>query len=191
MQLLSVSEFVRPTVWVSPELVRFSTWPLFCPHQHLWNNWRDFVVVKKLGCGNLQAQHKVATISDCFTAQAQCPRQNTGGGWPWPAPPRGQLQITLEHHHPAPAQQILHRGRRLVVSGHSQSLQLTGLGKPFPLICQKQPRLNYKKKVYTAHTKGTPRVPSLGDTGGCTTGPYSTPTTWDHTTNTRSQSSST
>ena len=55
----------------------------------------------------------------------------------------------------------------MVVSGHSQSLQLTGLGKSLPLICQQQPRLNYKRRIYSAHTEGTPSVPSLGDRGGC------------------------
>ena len=79
----------------------------------------------------------------------------------------GQLQTTLEHHHPVPAQLILHRGQRLVISGHSQSLQLTGLGKSLPLISQQQPRINYKRRVYSAHTKGVPQVPSLGDRGGC------------------------
>ena len=45
--------------------------------------------------------------------------------------PSGQLQSTSEHHHPVPVQLlILHRGQRLVVSGHSQSLQLTGLYIP-------------------------------------------------------------
>ena len=68
--------------------------------------------------------------------------------------PSGQLQTTSKHHHPAPAQLILHRGQRLVVSGHSQSLQLTGLDKSLPLICQQQPRLNYKRRVYSAHMKG-------------------------------------
>ena len=70
--------------------------------------------------------------------------------------PSGQLQTTSEHHHPAPAQLIIHRGQRLVVSGHSQSLQLTGLGKSLPLTCQQQPRLNYKRRVYSAHMKGAP-----------------------------------
>ena len=89
------------------------------------------------------------------------------------------------------AQLILHRGWRLVVSDPSQSLQLTGLGKSLPLIHQQQPRLNYKRRVYSAHTKGTPQIPSLGDRGGCSTGPYRTPTTLDYTTKTQSQSSST
>ena len=48
----------------------------------------------------------------------------------------GQLQTMSEHHHPAPTQLIFHRGWRLAVSGHSQSLQLTGLGKTLPLTCQ-------------------------------------------------------
>ena len=50
--------------------------------------------------------------------------------------PSGQLQTTLENHHPAPAQLILHGQWSLVVSGHSQSLQLAGLGKTLPLACQ-------------------------------------------------------
>ena len=62
----------------------------------------------------------------------------------------------LEHYHPAPAQLILHGGRRVVVSGHSQSLLLTGLGKSLPLICQQQPMLNHKKRVYSTHMKGIP-----------------------------------
>ena len=68
--------------------------------------------------------------------------------------PCGQLQTTLEHHHSAPAQLILHSGQRLVVSDHSQSLQLTGLCKSLPLTCQKQPRLNYKTRECSAHMEG-------------------------------------
>ena len=79
----------------------------------------------------------------------------------------------------------------MVASCHIQSLQLTGLDKSLPLICQQQPRLTYKRRVYSAQTKGTPRVPSLGDWGGCATGPYRTPSTLGHTTKTQSQSSST
>ena len=118
-----------------------------------------------------------------------CTTQET----PEPAHPMdsGQLQIMMEHHLPAPAQLILHGGWRLVVSGLSQSLWLTGLGKSLPLICQQQPRLNYKKRVYLAHTKGAPQIPRLGDSGSCATGPYRTPTTLGHTTKTQSQNSST
>ena len=100
--------------------------------------------------------------------------------------PSGQLQTTLEHHHPAPAQLILHRGQRVVVSGHNQSLQLTGLGKSLPLICLQQPRLNYKRRVCSAHRKGTPQVPSLGNRGVCATGLYRTSTTLGHATKTQS-----
>ena len=85
--------------------------------------------------------------------------------------PSGQLQTTSGHHHPAPAQLILHRGHRLVLSGHSQSLHLTSLGKSLPSICQQQPSLNYKRRVYSAHTMGTPWAPSLGDRESCATGP--------------------
>ena len=74
----------------------------------------------------------------------------------WANEPHGQLQTMLEHHHPAPAQLILHGGQRLVVRGHSQSLQLTGLGKSLPLICQQQSKLNYKRRVFSAHMKGEP-----------------------------------
>ena len=84
-------------------------------------------------------------------------------GNPRACTPSGQLYTTLEHQHPAPAQLVLHRGMRLVVSGHSKSLQLTGLGTSLPLICQQQSRLNYNRRVCLAHTKGTPQVPSLGD----------------------------
>ena len=61
----------------------------------------------------------------------------------------GQLQIVSENHHPAIAQLILHGGGRLAVSGHSQSLQLTGLGKSLPLICQQPPRLLFQKNDWS------------------------------------------
>ena len=106
--------------------------------------------------------------------------------------PSGQLQTTSGNTTtPSLSQLLAHRGWRLVVSGHSQSLQLTGLGKSLPLTCQQQPRLYYKKRVYSAHTNGAPQVPSLGERGGGTTGPYRTPTTLSLTTKIRSQSSST
>ena len=50
-----------------------------------------------------------------------------------------------------------------MVSGHGQSLYLTGLGNSLPLICQQQPRLNYKRSVYSVHMECIPRVSSLGD----------------------------
>ena len=103
----------------------------------------------------------------------------------------GELQTTSERHHPAPAQLILHGVWRLVFSGHSQYLQLTGLGKSLLLFCQQQPSLNYKRRVYSAHTKGAPWILSLRARGGCATGPYRTPTTLGHTTKTESHSSST
>ena len=46
------------------------------------------------------------------------------------------------------------------------------LGKSLHLIYQQQPKLNYKRRVYSAHMKGTSQVPSLGDRGVCATGPY-------------------
>ena len=98
-----------------------------------------------------------------FISQAGCPQANTGGadlglyhpGNPRASAPSGQLQTMSEHHHPAPAQLIL-RWQRLVVSGHSQSLQLTGLGKSLPLTGQQQSRLNYTRRVYSSNKKGTP-----------------------------------
>ena len=112
-------------------------------------------------------------------------------GNPRASAPSAELQTMWEHHHPTPAQLILHRGHRLVLSGHNQSLQLNGLGKYLPLTCQQQPRLNHRRWVYSAHRKGTPQAHSLSDRGGCATGPYRTPTTLGHTTKTQSQSSST
>ena len=95
-----------------------------------------------------------------------------------------------EHHHLDAAQLILHGVWRLVVSGHSQSLKLTGLDKSLALTCQQQPRLNNKKAVYLAHMEGTPGVLSLGDRGSYATGPYKTPTTLGHATKPGSHSGS-
>ena len=61
--------------------------------------------------------------------------------------------------------------RRVVVSGHRQSLLLTGLDKSLPLICQQPPRLNYKRRVHSAPTEGTPQAPSLGDGEAVPLGP--------------------
>ena len=102
--------------------------------------------------------------------------------------PKGQLQTMSEHQHPTPSQLILQGGWRLMVSGYNQSLQLTGLGKYFPFTCQQQLRLNYKRRVYSAHTEGAPGEPSLGDRGSWATGPYSI---LRHRINTGNQSSST
>ena len=148
----------------------------------------------------LPSPAQVADISDCFITQT---------GWPWAehrwwltmvcttletpvSTPNGQLQTRSEHHHSAPAQLSLHGRRSLVVRGHSQPLQLTGLGKSLPLTYQQQSRLNYKRWVYSAHTKGTPQVLSLGDRRACAPAPCRTPTTLlDHATKTGNHSSST
>ena len=52
---------------------------------------------------------------------------------------------------------------RVEVGGqcHSQSLQLTGLGKSLPLTCQQQSKLNYKRRVHPTHMKEPFQVPSL------------------------------
>ena len=75
-------------------------------------------------------------------------------GKPWANTPSGQLQTMSEHHYPALTKLIHQGGQRLLVSGHSQSLQLSGLGKSLPLICQQRPRLNYMRRVYSVHKKG-------------------------------------
>ena len=76
-----------------------------------------------------------------------------------------------------------------MVSGHSQSLQLTGLGKPLPLICQQQPRLNYKRSMYSVHMKGAPRAPSLWMIGEAVPlDPIGHLTTLGHTTKSQSTS---
>ena len=59
-----------------------------------------------------------------------------------------------------------------MVSGHSQSLQLTALCKSLSLIFQKQPRINYQRRVYSAHGKGVPRVCGLVERGGYAMGVY-------------------
>ena len=44
----------------------------------------------------------------------------------------------------------------MVVSGHwSQPVLIVGNpgGKSLPMMCQQQSRLNYNRKVYTAHTR--------------------------------------
>ena len=73
----------------------------------------------------------------------------------------GNPRVTSELHHTTPTQLILHGGQRLVVNGHSQSLQLTGLGKSLSLICQQQSRLKCKRRVYSAYMKGSPQGPSM------------------------------
>ena len=136
---------------------------------------------------------QVAAISNCFITQARFPGQNLGPHDPGnlrASAPSGQLQTMSEHHHPPPEQLILHRGWRLVVSGHSQFLLLAGLGKSLLLTCQQRPRLNYKRSVYSAHMKGIPRIRNLGNRGGCATGPNRTPTILGHTTRTWSHSGS-
>ena len=85
-------------------------------------------------------------ISDCFIAQAGAPGKTQMGadlglhhlGNPGACAPSGQLQTTLEHDHPAPAQMTLLGGWGLVVNGHSQSFQLTGLAWPIAIKAQLQ-----------------------------------------------------
>ena len=45
------------------------------------------------------------------------------------------------------------------------------------MTCQQETRLNFKRRIYSTHTEGAPQVFSLGDRGGCATGPYRTHTT--------------
>ena len=86
--------------------------------------------------------------------------------------PSGQLQTTSEHHHPAPAQLTFIEGGSWWSVVNSKSLKLTSLAKSLPLTCQQQTRLNYKRKVYSAHMEGVPLAPSLGDRGSCAIGAY-------------------
>ena len=112
-------------------------------------------------------------------------------GNPRDSTPSGQLQTMSEYRHPASMQLIIYGGQKLVVSGHSQSLQQPGLGESLQLTCKQQSRLNYKRRVHSAHMEGAPRVSNLSDREGCTPGPSMSPTTLGHTTKTGSQSSST
>ena len=130
--------------------------------------------------GNLQAQRKEQPYADCSVAHGGWPR-GEHNWWLILACTTGKLQSlctqwsATDHAGappPFPCTQTLHRVRRLVVTRHSQSLQLTGLVKSLPLTCQRQSRLNFRSRAYSVHTEGTPRVPSLGDRGGCATGPY-------------------
>ncbi|KAF6104320.1 hypothetical protein HJG60_011292 [Phyllostomus discolor] len=81
--------------------------------------------------------------------------------------------------------------QRAEVSGQQPVLAADWLRYLSPIDYQEQSRLNYKRRVYSAHTKGTSQVLSLGDRRGCATGVYRTPTTLGHTTKTGSHSSST
>ena len=60
--------------------------------------------------------------------------------------PSRQLQTMSEHHLPALPQLIFYGGGRWVVSGPSQSLQLTGLSKSLLLTCQQQSSLKLQEE---------------------------------------------
>ena len=76
-------------------------------------------------------------------------------GNPRASAPSGKLQTMSEHHNPALGQLILHGGQRLAVSGHSQSLQVTGLSKSLPLILAAT-KAQLQEEGIPTHTKGTP-----------------------------------
>ena len=111
---------------------------------------------------------QVAAISDCFVGYAGWPLAEHRVGLTLACTtqeiPGQSTQWTATDHvrAPPPCPCTADPPWREEVGGHSQSLQLTGLGKSLPLTCQQQPRLNYKR-VYSAHKKGTPGVPSLCD----------------------------
>ena len=144
---------------------------------------------------------QVAAISDCFIVHAEWPQAEHSGDWFQPALPRKPqslcTQWTATHHvealPPCPCTADPPQRVEVGVSGHSQSLQLTGLGKYLPLTCQQHQRTTTRRgrRVYSAHMKGTSRVSSLGDRGSCATGPCRTPTTLGYTTKTWNHSSST
>ena len=111
-------------------------------------------------------------FSDCFIAHSEWPQAGH------------RRRLTLAHttqETPEPAHPVDNYrpcwSTTTLVSGHRQSLHFTGLGKSLRLICQQQPRFNYKRRVYSAHTKGAPQKSSLDDRGDYATGPYRTPTT--------------
>ena len=108
---------------------------------------------------------------------------------PWPkhrlgltlaAPPRkpqGQhTQWTATDHigEPAACPCTVDPPERVEVGGQWSQPVLTAdwPGKYLPLTRQHQSMFIYKRRVYSAHTKDTPQVPSLTDRGGCATGPY-------------------
>ena len=111
---------------------------------------------------------QVAAISDCFIAQA---------GQPWAEHRWGMTLACTSRETPGPHNQwtaIDHvrapppcpckadPPQRVDVrdNGHSQSLQLTGLGKSLPLTCQQQPRTNYKRRVYSAQKRAHLKYPA-------------------------------
>ena len=49
-------------------------------------------------------------------------------------------------------------------------------------MCQQQSRSRNDRKVYTAHSVGSPQVSSLSNKGGCVIGSYRPPTTLGHST---------
>ena len=75
--------------------------------------------------------------------------------------PSGQLKTTLKHHHPTPAQLILQGQRKLVVSVHSQSLQLTGLYIP-PIDLPTATKAQLQEKGVLSPHKGHTSSTQLG-----------------------------
>ena len=101
----------------------------------------------------------------------------------------GQLQTTSEHHHPAPAQLIFHKGWRLVVNGDSWSLPLTTWVNPSHWPANTNQGSTTRGRC-TQPTQGVhPEYPAwvIGEA----VGPYRTPTTLGHATKTGTHSSST
>ena len=150
--------------------------------------------------GNLQI--RVAAISDLlllYNSRRVAPGKTQVGGDLGMHPPRKPLglctQWTATDHikAPPPCPCTSNPPQRAEIGGQwSQPVPAADWhGSIPPMTCQQQPRLNYKRRVGSAHRKGAPQVPSLSDRGGCVTGPYRTTTTSGHTAKTQSQSSST
>ena len=117
-QLASVS----PRPGISSSQISFTPWlPLEISKPRRSSSHLIFIAQ----VGWLWAKHRWGLTLSCTTQ-----------GTPEPVHPvdsyRPHWSIT-----PAPALLIIHGGQMLVVSGQSQSLQLTGLGKSLPLICQR------------------------------------------------------
>ena len=132
--------------------------------------------------GKLQSLCTQWKATDYIGAPANHSTSDRLKGWTqWAPEPCWRKSCFVEW---APTQLSLQSSQRLVVSGHSQSLQLTCWGvKSFLLTCQQKSRLSYKRRVYTANMVGSvPVVHSLGDCGGCATAPYRIPSTLSHST---------
>ena len=130
-----------------------------------------------------------STISDDFLAQA---------GWPWAKHRSGPTLACITQDTPGPAHPVDNYKplqSTTTLPHHSWSSEEGGgwWSVFTDNACSWQSWVNpshwsansnqgsYNRRVYAAHTKGTPRVPSLGGRGGCAIGLYRKLTTLGHT----------